>query len=432
MLFRRFALSRVRHALLVAVFFALPASAQTPEPMTLTAIHFRGLQRYTALQATQESQLSTGSSVTLAQIQAATDRLAQSGAFDKVTYDYTTSTSGITVNFQLTETRSPLPCSFINFVWFSNDEINRTLRARVPFYDVAIPQRGTTLRETTEALQIMLRSNGVNGTVEAVPTVSGPKVIGYAFRVNGVTLPVRTMHFPGASGISEPELAGAAKFLMDNDYSAADAQLVVSSTLLPLYHRHGYLQAEFGAPQAAVAGTKGAEYDIALTLPVTEGAQFSWDRSGWTGNRAFSGDRLIELLGMKKHETANQDKINAGLQAILAAYSKQGFIDAAIKPTISLDNATRMVAYDATIDEGIQYKMGELHFTGLADKAAGELLKKWPIKAGQPFDGTYPDEFVKKVVIPKIAQPGKPLPAAEEQLKRDKENAKVDVTLAFR
>jgi outer membrane protein assembly factor BamA len=135
---------------------------------------------------------------------------------------------------------------------------------------------------------------------------------------------------------------------------------------------------------------------------------------------------------MKPHEVANQEKINAGLQAVLAAYSKQGFIDAAIRPAVSLDSDTRLVAYDAAIDEGIQYKMGELHITGLADKTAGDLLKKWPIKPGQLFDGTVPDEFVKKVAAPKIAQPGKAPPVVETQLKRDKENAKVDVTLAFR
>ena len=159
---------------------------------------------------------------------------------------------------------------FVNFVWFSEEDLNRTLRARVPFYDGTIPQRGTTVQETADALQAMLHSNGISGKVEELPTVIGPKVVGYTFRVTGITTPVRSVHFPGASGIPESELAAGSKFIMDNDYSAADVGTVISSTLLPTYRRRGYLQAQFGAPQAAVAATKGAEYDIAVTLPVTK------------------------------------------------------------------------------------------------------------------------------------------------------------------
>jgi outer membrane protein assembly factor BamA len=432
MFFRLFAFSRIPLVCLAIILLGPCASAQTPGPVSLAAIHFSGLGRYTAQQVTQASQLKTGTTITPAQIQAATDRLAQSGAFDKVTYQYTTSDSGMTLEFQLTETKSLLPCLFVNFVWFSPEELDRTLRARVPLYDGMLPSRGTTVQETTDALQAMLQANGVNGKVEELPTVSGPKVAGYAFRVTGITTPVRTVHFPGASGVPESELAAASKFIMDNDYSATDVGTVVSSTLLPLYRRRGYLQAKLGTPQPAVASTKGTEYDIVVTLPVTEGVQFSWDHSAWTGNHALSTDKLIDILGMKPHEVANQEKINAGLQAILAAYSKQGFIDATIKQAVTLDGGTGLVAYDATIDESIQYKMGELHITGVADKTAGDLLKKWPIKPGQTFDGTVPDEFVNKVAVPKIAQPGRPLPRADEQLQRDKENAKVDVTLAFR
>jgi outer membrane protein assembly factor BamA len=417
--------------LLVCCLFSLPLFAQAPAQMSLTAIHFTGLERYTAQQATLASRLQAGSTVSIAQLQAASDRLAQTGAFDKVSFEYTTHGSEIAVDFQLTETKSVVPCFFENFVWFSTDELDRTLRARVPLYDGTIPQRGTTTREAADALQAMLHANGINGTVDGLPTVAGTKLVNYAYRVSGVELPVRSIHIPGASSISEAELVGAAKDLMDKDYSATDADYVASLTLLAIYHRRGYLQARFAPPQPTVAATKGSEYDIALTLPVTEGVQFSWNRAAWSGNQKLSADQLTAILGMKPSEVANQDKINAGLKAILTAYSKQGYIDAAMKTNATLDPGARLVAYDSALDEGIQYKMGQLHITGPSDKTVAELLKKWPIKPGEIFDATYPAEFLQKVAIPKISQPGK-APTVEEHLQRDKENATVDLTLAFR
>jgi outer membrane protein assembly factor BamA len=434
MSFRPPAHSRSFATLLASLVFSWCVCAQTPAQLTLTAVNFTGLERYTVQQATIASQLRTGSAVTIAQIQSASDRLAQSGVFDKISFQYATRGSEIAVEFQVTETKSPLPCVFDNFVWFSTDEIDRTLRSRVPLYDGTVPERGTTNRETAEALQAMLHANGINATVDGLPTVVQGKVANFAYRASGVALPVRSIRFPGATGVSESELQEAAKELMDKDYSATDTQYVSSLTLLIIYHRHGYLQARFGQPQAAVTASKGSgtEYDIALTLPVSEGVQYSWDHASWAGNGRFSPAELTSLLAMKQHEVANQDKINAGLRAILTAYSKQGFIDATIQPTVSLDASTRMVAYDSSVDEGIQYKMGQLHISGLSDKTAAELLKKWPMKPGQLFEGTYPDEFLKKVVYPKIAEPGKAPPGVQQQLRRDKENATVDLNLAFR
>ena len=411
------------------------ARAQAPAQANLAEIHFSGLSRYPVQQVIAASQLKPGTAVTAAEMQAASDRLAKLGVFDRVSYNYTTRGNDLSLEFQVVETRNRiLPCAFDNFVWFSTDEIDRTLRARVPLYSGSVPEGGTLPQQVADTLQAMLRANGVNGSVSSLPTLDTKtgQYVNFSYRVSGVSIPVRVLHFPGASAISESELESAAKDLINKDYSATDAQYVASLTLLPIYRRRGYLNARFDSPQAAIAGTKGAEFDISVTLPVNEGVQFSWNGSSWSGNHTFSSDQLTGMLSMKPREVANQDKISAGLKAVLTAYSRQGYIDATMKTSASLDAGSRLVAYDSALDEGIQYKMGQLHITGLPDKTAAELLKKWPIKPGQAFDGTYADEFLMKVVYPKIAQPGKAPPVAEEQLRREKENGTVDLTLAFR
>jgi outer membrane protein assembly factor BamA len=410
--------------------------AQTsPQPQSvLTALKFVGLDRYSEQRVVLASQLKVGAPVSIAQVQSASDHLAQSGAFDKISFRYTTHGAELSVEFQVTETKDRLPCVFDNFVWFTNDQLDQTLRARVPLYDGTVPERGTTTHEVSDALQAMLQSNGINGTVDGLPTTSGNKVVNFTYRVDGVAIPVRSIHIPGASAIPEAEVVTAAKELIDKDYSTTDAGYVAALTLVPIYHRHGYLQVHFDPPQAALAkgNRAAAPYDIVVTIPVNEGLQYFWDHASWTGNQKLSADELNGLLAMKPHEVANEDKINLGLKAISTAYSKQGYIDARMVPTVSLDESTRLASYDNAIDEGIQYKMGQVQITGLADRTAADVLKKWQIKPGEIYDATYAEDFLKKTAFPKIAESGKPPGTCEVKLQRDKGSATVDVTLAFR
>jgi outer membrane protein assembly factor BamA len=60
--------------------------AQSSAKYTLSAIHFTGLSRYTPEQSISGSGLKIGSSVELADLQSAADRLPKSGAFDSVSF----------------------------------------------------------------------------------------------------------------------------------------------------------------------------------------------------------------------------------------------------------------------------------------------------------------------------------------------------------
>jgi outer membrane protein assembly factor BamA len=401
----------------------------------LTAVKFTGLDHYSEQEASLGSGLRIGAPIEVAQLQSASDRLAQSGAFDEISFRYITRGNELTVEFKVTETKRRLTCVFDNFIWFSQEQLDRTLRARIPFYDGTVPERGATIHQVVDALQAMLQSNGISATVDDLPTSEevGKPVTEFTFRANGVSMPVRSLHIPGAAGVSEADLVSAASELLGKDYSASDTKIAASQTLLPIYHRHGYLQARFDSPQASAAGSNraGPSIDIAVVLPVTEGSQYSWARATWSGNHQFSGDDLSNFVAMKPQEIANQDKIDTGLKAVSNAYAKQGYIDVSVLPSVTLSGGTRLVTYDVSVEEGIQYHMGQLHISGLADRITADLMKKWQLRPGQIYDGTYVDEFVKKIAVPKLAEAGAKSIHLGISLQRDKQNATVDVTIAF-
>jgi outer membrane protein assembly factor BamA len=106
----------------------------TPQSYRLATVKFAGLNRFNETQASKATGLQTGDSVTQAQLAAAVDKLAKSGAFENVSFRYSTNGNSLNVEFQVVEISRVLPCVFDNFVWFSDAELDKALRSRVAFY----------------------------------------------------------------------------------------------------------------------------------------------------------------------------------------------------------------------------------------------------------------------------------------------------------
>jgi outer membrane protein assembly factor BamA len=379
----------------------LKYSAHAQESTRPAAIHFGGLDRFADAQVARATGLKIGEPVSQAQLRGAANRLAQSGAFETVSFRYTTNQNQLTVEFQVKETSHLLPCHFDNFVWFSDSQLDRTLRARVAFYARVIPESGSTMEDVRSALRDLLRANGIPGEVDAIPVASaiGQPVNAISFSVTGISLPIHSVDFPGASGVSAADLRAASSQIMGRDYSLSGVVLFASGGLIPLYRRHGYLRAGFAEPQAAVLNKNGdaTVHEIAVTLSVTEGPEFFWEKAEWSGNRQFTPVELDRMLAMQPREIANQSKIDAGLDAIHHAYGQRGYIQAYVRTNVELNDSERLATYKFSVVEGPQFHISQVHFDGIADQAALALVKKWTMKPGDIFDNTYASDFMSKI-----------------------------------
>src|SRR5580698_8604219 len=93
-------------AFIFATLLFLPlVDAQTPAPATaqLHEIRAEGLKTLSEPQIISLSQLEKGSQVGKTELQAAADRLLQTGMFAKVNYNFQTRADGLTVTFQIEE-----------------------------------------------------------------------------------------------------------------------------------------------------------------------------------------------------------------------------------------------------------------------------------------------------------------------------------------
>lgn len=148
----------------------------------------------------------------------------------------------------------------------------------------------------------------------------------------------------------------------------------------------GYFQARIGEPQVEGLGYKRTGFPILrlfplplvtskddtlkITVPVTEGKVFRVGEVTIEGNSIFSEQQIAAIIGVKEGEIADGKRLRKALfEDLKKIYGGQGFIeyDVELAPSFR-DNPTNpdegIVDIAVTIDEGKQFRLRKLEFTG--------------------------------------------------------------------
>ncbi len=417
------------------IIAAAVALAQAPG-RTIARIEFEGLQRLSAGEAVTTSGLQIGAPFSIASLDAAGQKLVDSGLFAKVGYRTTTKGSQVTIVFQVVESRGgSSPVDYDNFVWFTKDELTAAIRRDVPEFNGAAPNAGTMTDRIRQALQNLLKERQIEGTVEYSPTQSGE----HLFSVTGVHVPICKLHFPGASNVPERQLIQRSRQLIEDDYSLKAAIAYSQYVLFPIYREAGQWRAKFAEPVAKVLDEPDCKRGVELSIPVTEGAIYSWDKAEWTGNEALTAIQLDATLAMKNGELANGAKFDKGLQALSKRYGLTGHLDVSFGVNPEFDDTTGRLTVKVVVKEGPQYRMGTLRVKGLPDADVRSLEQRWKLKQGETFDVTYPERFLKtdgreelqRIFAAWQAQ-GKRPPDVSFEITPNRPAVAADVTLEFK
>ncbi len=436
-LVRRWAKSIGLATAILTLLFLSTSPCQAQKQATLRRIEFVGLKKLTPQQVIEASGLKVGDTFALEVIDAAAEKLMQSGLFKKLGYKVRSIDNEATVIFEVEEASRNLPVVFENFVWFSEAEIARTIRQDVPFFDGTAPEAGTTTDKIAAALQRLLSQKNISGRVEHMPYLDlakGKQEI--LFTVEGVKIPVCSVHFPGATAISEDDLIKASQALLKSDYSRKDARGFANYTLFPLYRHLGLLRAQFQEPTAAVEESPSrCAGGVAVTIPVDEGVVYSWDAADWSGNQALTKEDLTAALGMQAGEVADGTKIDKGLKDVRKAYGRRGYLAASFKESTEFDDAPKRVTYRFNVTEGARYFMGNLIVNGLPDEEVERLKAKWTLGSNAVFDESYIDSFRQTALreyMTGLAQRTGSRARFELEIKPNAQKQTVDVIISFK
>jgi len=436
MVFRRVAPISSVFLTIIAVTLAL---AQQPA-RRVAKIEVEGLEHLSVDEVIATSGFKTGGPLSVAELDAAGQKLVDSGLFTKVGYRTTSKGNQVTVIFQVKErSGGQSPVVFDNFVWFTDDELIAAIKRQVPSFVGTASDAGNMAENIKHALENLLKEHHIDGTVDYGAEQAGlnSEKQEHVFSVSGVPIPICSLRFPGAKNVSEEKLVMSSRQLTDNNYSLKSAIAFSTFALLPIYREAGQLRARFAKPVTKLEPSAKCQGGVELTISVEEGPVYLWEKAEWTGNEALSASDLNAALGMKNGDVANGVKIDKGLLEVSRRYGHTGHLDVKVDAEPELNDSTNRLSYKIIVKEGPQYKMGKLTIKGLDEEDANSLQERWKLRNGEVFDTSYTDRFFRtdarepmaKIMSARQAQRKAP---PEIKFTRNELNMNADVIIEFK
>jgi hypothetical protein len=198
----------------------------------------------------------------------------------------------------------------------------------------------------------------------------------------------------------------------------------------PDRENQGYIGFSFSARWKPLRREPGLLH-VLVTVSVDEGQQKRLEKIEfrYVGDESvppvFNSSDLRKLIPLEDGEIYNRDKYWAGISAMSRAYSERGFIDFNVMPTMELDQVNQTVSLVMDVNEGPQYRWGNVRVIGLDPNL--ETILRSKVTAGSPASPKLIRDFYQeyKSLLPVGASP------ESVKWESDAKRAIVDLTFDF-
>jgi outer membrane protein insertion porin family len=424
---------------LVVASFLTAASVTAQQQFKIAKIEFEGLNRLSTEEVLTTTQLKIGQPFDLAELDAAAQRLIDSGMFKNVAYRTRAAGDQMTITFRVEETKvGSSRVVFDNFIWFTDSELVAAIKRDVPAFSGTAPDEGDTVERVRKSLERFLRENKIEATVSHIVFQDSPGSVlqEHVFSVTDVNMPICSLHFPGANSVSEAKLIERSASLVGGDYSNKFVSLFAVNNLAGIYRELGHLRVAFAPPVAKPENSVKCNSGVDVTITVDEGQVYKWNKAEWSGIKGLTEAELNGVLAMKPGQLANGLKLDKAPAEMQKAYGRKGFILASVHAMPDFDDTAGTVTYKMEVREGHQFRMGKLLTKGFSDSDANMLMSRWELKGGDVFDDEYGMEFSKKHMgtilrgaFEKRRAEGRPAPEVKWDTHVNREAGTVDVSV---
>ncbi len=362
----------------VWLFFLAALAAQCG---TIGSIHVEGASRYPDAAVIGASGLKPGISVLPADLQAAAQRLMDTGLFSSTNYRYVPARSqdkpviDVTlVVFEITDLR---PCR-IQIPGADEESVWTWLRENEPLLQKGIPTNDAAEAFYVRAIERFMAER--LGHREKVIAKLANWGRGYIFRPE--TLPkVTSLRFEGNQSIPAADLVKAlAPVAIGSEYTELEFRDWVERNLRPLYDNVGRLRVGF--PRLSLA--PDAAGGLTVTTTVEEGAVYHLEALNIVGEDLPPA--VLKLMEPKPGDVVNILAITAGVQKMELALPHYGYQHPTSKIDRTLDDQKDLARITVTLRKGRQSKMGDLRIVGLDAQSEAHNRARWPVAPGAPLD----------------------------------------------
>ncbi len=364
----------------------LPGAAQSYLAKT---IQFKGAAEYTEQELLRVAELEPGAALTQSGMQEHGQKLMDTGLFDNLTFGF----NGDTLTYALVLSTSLLPVRLENLPLTEGKELDSALRERVPLYHGKVPQDGALTQAVGRALEEILKSRGMQATVQSAPFVDEKvhDVTAVSFTVTAPPVRVGEIQVRGVSAEMQAKARHVADSVTKTSYDTEHAAENVERAFGLLYADEGYALAKVHAgQQSIVAG--GEAIDVPFSVTVEEGRRYKLGSIRMPSGDLLNLDEINKAAGASSN-AAEKLAIKGGvtlrtaLLYVAGQYKSTGHMDCIVTPHVELDDTAGVANYRLDVEPGPVYTMGKLTIENGADDLRAAMLAAWKLPEGAVFDG---------------------------------------------
>ena len=274
----------------------------------------------------------------------------------------------------------------------------------------------TRVKRAEVVLQQMLGEHGHQfATIKTEIKTIPPAAVALTFNVKeGPTVKVGKIAFQGNDALKTRQLRAAMRNLrpvgiphsviLENifprtfDASKLDED---AERVRQAYRDKGYFKALTGEPQTNVRNAGGINpftlrpstgKRVDILIPVEEGGRYRLGGITFTGNKNFSNTRALRAqFAQKDGEFFSATLFGKGLENLRKAYGSQGYINFVGTPTPRVDEAKKLVYLDIDVDEGKQFYVSRIEFTGNTITRDKVIRRELLVEEGQVYNSQLVD-----------------------------------------
>lgn len=146
------------------------------------------------------------------------------------------------------------------------------------------------------------------------------------------------------------------------------------------YRRNGYLEGRVEGVEVAVDSAAKA---VDVTIMIGEGELTRIEGVTIFGNSVFSDSVIGGVIGVKRGDPFKQKRIEDATLVILTKYANRGYLEAEIKPEISIAAGTHRALVDFFIAEGGSFRIGHIRMPGLEKTSRKVVLRELNFREGE-------------------------------------------------
>lgn len=288
------------------------------------------------------------------------NRLYDSGYFSKISIDIESIEEGVRVSFIVTE--KPM---FKEIIFIGNNKVKSSKLKKLMESTVGEVLNESQIKEDIEAIKDYYERKGFGlAKIEheiSVDSVSGRAIV-TVYIEEGLRVHIASIKFTGNKVLKSKEILKVMRTRKDTFFTSGilkeEEFQEDLDRILVLYRSLGYLDVQLTDVKREYNEEKTR---IWITIEISEGGQYFINHIDIQGNEKFSKDQVASVLKGKPGDVFSPILLNKDLENSRNLYYKNGYLDARVRASTGLDEATGNMNITYRITEG------EISYVGRVD-----------------------------------------------------------------